>query len=251
MHPVLFRIGSLEIRTYGVILIIAFLAGIWWVSRKLKPYGVSSDDVWNLTITVVIAGIVGARIAFVIQHWPYFSRNIGEAFAVWHGGLTYYGGFLGALPAGIAYACYKRFPLRPTLDAVAQALALGIFIGRWACFFNGCCYGHPTGVPWCIVYPPEHETYPACVHPSPLYESFGNLIAFGILLILERKKPWPGFIFAAYLFMQPLVRFLVDFTRWYEPSAFVGPLTFNQWIALGLMATGVGLMALWRPRSSG
>ncbi|MGB9589692.1 MAG: prolipoprotein diacylglyceryl transferase [candidate division WOR-3 bacterium] len=247
MFPILLRIGSLEIRTYGAMLLLAFLFGIWWTGREFAKMGISKEKVWDLALWIMISGVVGARLIYVWEHWAYFSNNIREIFAIWHGGLTFYGGLL-AVPVVIIFFRVNRWSFLPTADAIAPALAAGIGIGRWGCFFNGCCYGKPTSLPWGLVLPAGTEfgeLFPGQhIHPSPLYESLGEWILFFILVFLVRKKaPYSGFTFAFFVFFAGLIRFLNDFTRHYADTAYVlPPLTFNQLIAIALMATATGII---------
>ncbi len=247
MYPVLLDIGGLQIRTYGVLVGAAVLLGIHFASKHLSRFGISSDDVWNTAVWAILFGIAGARLAFVIQHWDYFSRNLTEIPAVWHGGLTFYGVILGAVP--ILWKLRKeRWDFWVILDATVPAVALGLAVGRWGCFFNGCCYGKPTDLPWGVVYPPGSDPHlhfgDVPLHPSQIYESVGDALLFLFYLYMLRRVgvKRPGVVGALALVLTPLVRFFVDFTRVYEPNAYVFGLTFNQWIALTLSSMGLILL---------
>jgi phosphatidylglycerol:prolipoprotein diacylglycerol transferase len=255
MFPVLLRIGGFELRTYGVMLLLAFLFGIWWTGRELAAMGIpkGKEKVWDLALWIMIFSIIGARLLYVWEHWAYFSRNMGEILAVWQGGLTFYGGLL-AVPAAIVFIRAHRWPFWQTADAIAPALAAGIGIGRWGCFFNGCCYGKPTGLPWGVVLPPGTEfgeRFPGIhIHPSPLYESLAEWVLFFLLVFLIKKRaPYPGFTFFFFVFFAALTRFLNDFTRAYAKTAYIlPPLTFNQLIAIALMATATGFIIYFEIR---
>lgn len=254
MFPVLLRVGSFELRTYGVFLLLAFLFGIWWTGRELSRDGIRKEKIWDLALWIMVSSVIGARAVYVWEHWAYFSKNLGEVFAVWHGGLTFYGGVILAIPVVAIFLRMNRWPFWKTADAMAPALAAGIGIGRWGCFFNGCCYGKPTSLPWGVVLPPGTEfatIFPGQrIHPSPLYESLAEIVLFFILIFLVRKKaPYTGFSFFFFVFFAALIRFLNDFTRHYADTAYIlPPLTFNQIIAIALMATAIGFIIYFEIR---
>lgn len=245
MHPILFRIGSLEIRTYGLFLLLAFIAATLYTAHEAKKNGYKRDAIYDLAFWIVVIAIIGSRLLFAIYHWGYYGKHLGEIFAVWEGGLVFYGGVLPDIFFAIWYAKKKGLPLWNFADWVGPAFALGMFIGRWGCFFNGCCYGKPTHGPFGILYPPgayaSQEFGHVKVHPTQLYESFSNLLLFFFLIVIKNKKPYEGFIFWVYVFFGSLIRFIDDFFRAYEPGVllFGGKITINQVIAAGLMVTSV------------
>ncbi len=246
MHPVLIEIGGFEIRTYGVLVLLGFLAGVWFVKENLKMWKIEESKVWDAAIWAMIFGIIGSRLFFVIQHWEYYRINFGEIFAIWHGGMTFYGVLFGIIPV-LWYVNKEKWNFWAVLDSVIPGITLGIVIGRWGCFFNGCCYGKPTDLPFGVVFPEGSEPYVEFggvpVHPSQLYESFADALMFLIYVFLIRRYgiKKPGLVGSLALIFTPFVRFLVDFTRHYESNAypFNLPLTFNQWISLSLMIVGV------------
>ncbi len=247
MHPVLFDFGFFQLRTYGVLVTLGVLLGVWFAAKHLKRFSIPENKVWDVAVYAMVFGIVGARLAFVIQHWSYFQNHIDEIFKVWEGGLTFYGVLLGVIP--ILWAIWRyRWNFWAVLDATIPGVTLGIAIGRWGCFFNGCCYGKPTDLPWGVVYPEYSEPHlqfgGVPVHPSQIYESVGDAILFLLYLYLLKRygQRRPGVVGAVALIFTPLVRFLVDFTRAYEPNAYILGLTFNQWIAVGLMLSGLLLL---------
>ncbi len=257
MHPILFKIGPLEIRSWGVLVLIAFAVGIWYISKRIQKHGVNPERIWDLGFWVALSAIIGSRVLYVLYHVPYFREHPGEIIKFWEGGAVFFGGFIFGLVAGIWYLVKhkKDLPFWLTGDYAAEALALGMFFGRWGCFFNGCCFGKETTLPLGVVFPPGSPAYEIMdslyIHPSQLYEGFANLILFFLLLVLEKKKPFHGFIFLFYMMMASLIRFLVDFTRYYEPENIIASLTVNQWISIGVFViSGVIMFLLWRKKSS-
>jgi len=256
MYPVLFRIGSLEIRTYGLFLLIAFLIGTILATREAAKEGYRKELIYDLAFWIVVSAVVGSRLLYAIYHWGYYRHNLLEILAFWEGGLVFYGGVIPAILVTIYYTNRKGIPLWKTADWIAPGFALGLFIGRWGCFFNGCCYGKPTSSIFGITFPkdsfPSIEFGVVKVHPTQLYEGFVNLFIFFLLLIMRRKKPYDGFLFWFYVILGSTTRFFVDFFRAYEEGVllFGGKITVNQVIALALILTSVVMLFILRPKKA-
>src|SRR5262249_54961188 len=154
---------------------------------------------------------------------------------LWEGGLILYGGYVAAIGGGILYVRSKKLPVWRVGDAVAPSMALGVAIGRIGCFLNGCCYGLPTHLPLGVRFPAENLAsfrFPGQdLHPSQLYLSGSSFGLFILLLALDRKRRFDGWLFWSYIALDALLRFLIDFTRYYDETAVIGslgPLTFNM-----------------------
>jgi len=249
VYPILVRIGPLEIRTWGLFVMLGFIAGAYWAAREARRSGQSPSFIYDLTFYIILASIIGSRIFFVIEKWgEIFSRNPLKALAVWEGGLIFFGGVILAIPTAIYFIRKKGLNTWKVGDWIAPGFALGIAIGRIGCFFNGCCFGKPTDLPWGVIFSPESAAgaqFPGIpIHPTQLYESIGELIVFFVLLYLRGKKHREGFLLLTFAVLGSLVRFIDDFFRYYEPGAYVlGPLTFNQLISVAIALTAVFLMA--------
>ena len=157
--------------------------------------GVHPDTIIDLGPWLLIGAIVGARALYVISYWneSFAGRPLKEIFMVQHGGLVYYGGFIGASLACCLFAAMKKLPLWRLADILAPSIALGCFFGRWGCLMNGCCYGRPTTMPWGIQFPPSardagNNTYPNYVHPTQIYDSTLNLLLYFFLAWPFRQK---------------------------------------------------------------
>jgi len=253
MYPVLFQIAGFQIRTYSLMLLLAFVVGIillWLILKRrtlIDPAVVSDFAFW-----VIIGVVVGARLAYVFMHWPEFADNPASIFKIWEGGAVYYGGFILALAAGLIYLRVKKIPVLPLLDAIAPVIALCESIGRIGCFLNGCCFGKPTDV--CgIAFAPGSIPYvelvnagelpqgvlSAVVWPTQLFQSGGGILLFVILFLLMRLvRLRKGQLFAIFLAGLGAFRFGVNFLRYYEDTL---NLWTNNWIAIGLVIVGVGL----------
>ncbi len=246
MHPQLFGI----IKSFGVLLALSFVIGFWLSVYRGRRRGFEPDLVLDFCLTVMISSIVGVRLFYVITH-PTEFQPWYEAFLLWRGGLTLYGGILLAIGA-VWFFCRRRgVPFLSMADVLAPQVALGIGITRLGCFLNGCCYGKPTDGPFGMSFPETcaagWETDCAVIHPTQLYSSLGGFMAFALTLLWERWSYFEGATFARFILLYGLSRFLVDFWRDYEAGA-VGPLglTTSQWISLGLMALGVVLLFVRR-----
>lgn len=225
MHPELFHVGVLHLRSFGFMMAVAFLFGTWLGLREAKRLGLDEDRLVNVILITLIASVIGARGLYVLEHLAEFRRSWGSVFALWEGGLTLYGGIVAGTFAGLVAA--KRMGLSPwrTADALAPSLAIGVAFGRVGCFLNGCCYGRPTSLPIGVRFPPgsfaalEFGDQP--VHPSQLYNSAAALVLFAVLWWARRRVRTAGVLFWSFVALFAIVRILIDFTRSYEAEAVV------------------------------
>jgi phosphatidylglycerol---prolipoprotein diacylglyceryl transferase len=258
MHPILFKIGPIEIHSYGFALAVSFLLGIFMSMRRAKKQGVDPNFIMDLSVVIVISAILGARFLYVIFHLDEFRGHWMDTVnpfqsngQVGIAGLTMLGGFLAALFATLIYVNLKKQPMLKVADILAPAMGLGSFITRIGCFLNGCCYGIPTENSLGMVFPmdsPAGYHFPhTAIHPSQLYSSFYGLIILIILLILERWKKFDGFLLYSFFILYGISRFTVDLFRYYEDSMVflkVGNLhlSVNQGISLLMILVGTGLI---------
>ncbi len=268
------RIGSIQIRYYGLIIVLAMLVAAWVAARLAKRDGRDSEHVWGALTWAIIPGIIFARLFFVIfppisltagcatpvttdicRDAGWFIQNISNLqqgpLAIWSGGLNIFGAVLGGLLGAYIYIKRNKLALGPWLDIAAVALPLGQAIGRWANWINQELYGGVTTLPWGITIDSAHRvqpygstvTYPVATtffHPLFLYESFWSLLFFIILLnlfIRNRKRLFPGDIFLFYIIQYSVIRFLLEFLR-VEVSVLGG---INLWQAVSLLG---GIAAL-------
>jgi phosphatidylglycerol:prolipoprotein diacylglycerol transferase len=219
MHPILVKLGFLEIRYYGLMYAIGILIAIQGITRwfKRKKYPVDEDTLVNIILWTFVSAIVGARLYYVLFNLPYYLGNPTEIFAVWHGGLAIHGGIIGGLLSG--YFLAKKAKIRPWFlaDAAAPFVILGQALGRFGNFMNGDAHGIPTKMSWGVIFPagtPAGDQFPGIpTHPTMIYELILNLIAFVILYRLREKKYKDGFIFAVYIICYAINRTIVSFFR--------------------------------------
>jgi phosphatidylglycerol:prolipoprotein diacylglycerol transferase len=242
MFPTLIKIGPLTIRTYGFFVAVGIFVAIQYLIRRGKAKGISEAAITDLSLYAIVAGLVGARITYVLQNLSYYARHFSEVFKIWEGGLVFYGGFIAGTLAVVVYLRYHRDIRLGTLaDIVAPALALGHFFGRLGCFFAGCCYGAPSHLPWAVTFCNAETLAPRGVplHPTQLYEAVGSLAIFFLLDWYNRSRHQEGFAFLAYLFFYGFLRFLVEFLRADERGAFILGFSPSQVLSLVLMAAAL------------
>lgn len=254
MYPELFRIGPITINSYGLMLALAFIVGIYLAIKKAEKRGIGSDTIVNLAFIVMISAIVGSRLFYVLFHldefrgrWEYTFLPIQADGSIGLGGLIFLGGFLGALLAGGVYIHLKKISFRKVVDSVAPSLALGIFLGRIGCFLNGCCFGQTCDLPWAVTFPINspagYQMAGAHIHPTQLYASAYGLLIFIILMLLDRQERFDGFLFGIFLILYGIARFIVDFFRFYENQMFlIDGIGFNQIVSFLLIIAGALLL---------
>jgi len=244
MHPVFFRVGSFSIHTYGVLVAIGFLLGLYVAGRRAQQEGLDQRHVSDLGIWLIVAGMGGAKLFHTIFFWNEFQmawrmegvRSLREGF-------VFYGGFIGAVVATIVFVRARRLPLWKLADVMAPSVALGHAFGRLGCFFNGCCYGTPTCVSWGVRFPDNHLMHSCPVHPTQLYEVAGNLVLFAGLFEFYRRKQFDGQVWWWYVLAYGALRFGIEFFRGDYAVHYFGRFTIAHLIAAALMAVAVG--ALW------
>jgi phosphatidylglycerol:prolipoprotein diacylglycerol transferase len=229
MHPVLIKIGPLAIRTYGFLLALAFVSGIWFSARRAKKSGLGIDWIPDLSLIILISAIVGSRFFYVIYHLEEFQGRILDMInpiqstgEIGIGGLSMFGGLVLAIICGIVYVHIKKLNVWRIADMVAPSIMLGLGIARIGCFLNGCCFGLPSESCLAVVFPynsPAGYMYPdTSIFPIQLVASLGGFLIFGLLLLLEKFKSFDGFTFWLMLMLYSMARFTIDFFRYYEES---------------------------------
>jgi phosphatidylglycerol:prolipoprotein diacylglycerol transferase len=259
MHPRLFTLpafqilgrslGPFTLHTYGVLLAVAFLAGLWVVNRQAKKAGLDPGRVTDLAVWVLIAGLVGAKVLLVVVEGRFYFKNPREILSILQSGGVFYGGLMGGI--AVAWFCARRYALPgwQTADVLAPGVILGQAIGRLGCFAAGCCYGKPAQVPWAVTFRDAYASHAVGtpmdtpLHPTQIYESLAAFLIFLGLLWLAPRKRFHGQVVLAYAVAYSAVRFVIEFFRG-DPdrgSVFGGVLSTSQLIAI-LLVVGAGLI---------
>lgn len=223
MHPEIAHWGLLHIRSYGLMLAIAFLIGTALALRETRRRGLDEDRMVSVILVALVAGVLGARMLYVLEHVAEFRREWGSVLALWQGGLTLYGGVVAGTLAALVTARRLGLPMWETADILTPSVALGTMFGRIGCFLNGCCYGRPTTLPWGVEFPSDSfaglEFGNARLHPSQLYFALAGLALFALTFALQRRPRVPGTLFWLFILLFSVIRIPLDLTRAYESDA--------------------------------
>jgi phosphatidylglycerol:prolipoprotein diacylglycerol transferase len=269
MHRILFRIplpfppGHFDIASYGVMVALGALVGVLAGVLRAKKSGENPANVLDLALWVLIAGLIGSRINFLITvlDWTGESKSFLNVIKVFfqfrQGGLVFYGGLLLAIPTGIAYLRIKKLNVWRYADIAAPSVALGIAFARIGCYLNGCCWGRicSESFPFHVVFP--KGSLPPATHinvpliPSQFISSLNALILSLLLAFVYRRKKFEGQVFSLFGALYSLTRFLIEFLRDDTPSDFLGVFTQAQAVSLFLFPASLVLYFVLRARGSG
>jgi phosphatidylglycerol---prolipoprotein diacylglyceryl transferase len=237
MYPVLFRIGSFEITSFGVMVAIGAALGILILRRELIRSGLDGAKGVDAALVGVLGGLAGAKLLYVAEHWaePLSSTLFSR------GGMSWYGGLTGGVLAGVAMVVSQRMPLMTVLSAAAPALTLGHAVGRIGCFLVGDDYGRPTSLPWGVAFPEGLPPTAERVHPTQIYEALALAVLTIGLLWLRRRGVRDRAVFGSYLLVAGTLRFLIELIR--VNAVVVLGMTTAQLFSAGLVIVGLWLVA--------
>jgi len=250
IDPVIFRIGPLAVRWYGLMYLIGFAAAYFLICHlaRLRKLELSKEKVSDLLFYGVLGVVLGGRLGYVLFYNPsqYLSHPL-EIFAVWHGGMSFHGGLLGVVTAVVIFCYRRKLPMLMTGDVLVTAATIGLGLGRLGNFINAELWGRVTDLPWGMVFP---GAGPLPRHPSQLYEAtLEGGVLFLILYLMHRCKVDTGVPFFSFFLGYGVFRFLVEFVR--QPDAQLGFLwggaTMGQLLSLPMIIFGTGgLIYLFR-----
>ena len=248
MHPILFRIGHFPIGTYGLCLVVAFFCALTLAKRQGRLDGLPGEAITDLSITLLLAGVVGAKILMVIVDLGN-GASLAQAFSV--DTLRAGGAIHGGIIAGIIVFFWRTHKLKLnvplTLDACAPAVALGQAIGRLGCFSAGCCYGAECHLPWAVTFtnPESQALLGVPLHPVQLYTLGMNLVVMGLLLLMRKHRRFAGQVLASYFVLEGLGRMLMETWRGdLDRGIWFAGLSTGRVTALIFILLGIGL-GLW------
>ncbi len=234
IDPDIFRFGPVRVRWYGLMYILGFLASYFLIQRqnRSKQLGLKGDLLQDLMLYLIIGMVLGARLGFLLFYqysdWGYYAANPIEIIAVWHGGMSFHGGLLGALASGWLFCRKNKLSVPAVADCVIVTVPVGLGLGRIGNFINGELYGRATDVPWAMIFP-QGGDIPR--HPSQLYEALlEGLVLFLILWFLRKKEFKDGMMVVFFLLFYGIFRFFIEFFR--EPDPQIG-LLWNQTVSMG------------------
>ena len=259
VFPKLFQYGDFFLPTYGVLVALAFLAGLWVTARLARRVGINQELVVNLVVYCALAGLLGAKLLMFAFDWDHFSKNPADMFsmATLRAAGVYQGGLILAIATAFWYVRRHGMPWLQTFDAFAPGIAIGHAIGKVGCFAAGCCWGKECDLPWAVTFRnPDANALTGvplhvALHPAQLYEVGAEALLFGFLYWLFGRAHRPGTIIALYMILSSVLRFGIEFTRFHEQALPFGlPFSITQWIAIGLALAGAAILWTQRSRSA-
>jgi len=215
MYPILIEFGFFKIFTYGLLVATGFLVAILLASSRAEKEGLDSQKVLDLCFYVMVSALLVARLLYVIVEYRYFLDSPLEIFKFWKGGLVFYGGLILGVLISLWYLKRNQMPMWKTADLLAPSIALGQSIGRWGCFFAGCCYGKKTDVAWGITFTDPRSLAPLeiSLHPTQVYLSLNAVFIFIFLMWLSKRKVFDGQILWSYGILYSIGRFAIEYFR--------------------------------------
>ena len=249
MYPRLLELGPITVYTYGVLLAAAYLLGLKLAMVRAHQRGLDANRVLDLGIYIIISALIGAKLLLLVTDYRSFTADPRELLTLARSGGVFYGGLILAVIVALWYIRRVGLPLWTTCDVFAPGIALGHIIGRFGCFFAGCCYGRETHVPWAITF---HDSFANAnvgtplnvpLHPTQIYEAGAEALILAVLLATERRgRPYPGRTFWLYMLLYAISRFIIEFYRGDIDRGFIGPLSTSQFISVILAPLAVGML---------
>ncbi len=250
LNPVLLEIGPFQIRYYGLFYALGFVIAYFLIAylAKRKQLSLTKDDVADLLLYEIVGIVLGARLVYVLVYNPiFYLQNPFEIVALWHGGLSFHGGLLGAVIAAYLFCKKKKADFYELADIAVIPVALALALGRLGNFINAELYGRVSNVPWCIDYSKNQfisDAPSGCRHPSQIYSSMKNFTIFAVLWLIKDKKLPNGFMFWSFVALYGLFRTIVEFFR--APDEQIGFMfnyfTMGQLLSFPLFLIGIFML---------
>ena len=250
---VAFYLFGRPVMKYGITMGTAIAVSVFVLGKiRNKFYSdvISEDRLFDLCFWLIIGGVLGARIWYVLLNIPYYSAHVNEILAISQGGISIQGAIMGGVLTGWIYVKKHHLCFLKIADMFALVLPIGQAIGRWGNFFNSEAFGRPCDLSWKLYIPienrPEQYLFDEYFHPTFLYESIANIFVFFILYFILRKKleNYGGGVFFSYLILYSVVRFFIEFVR-IDSVLNVGTVPIAVVVAvLFMIVGGVGLFKI-------
>jgi phosphatidylglycerol:prolipoprotein diacylglycerol transferase len=236
MYPTFFRVGSFEVTSFGVMVAIGALVGLWVFGRELARSGLPASAA-DAAMAGVFGGLVGAKLLWVAEH---LGEEPFRALLFSRGGMSWFGGLVGGVGTALIVMWRLRLPIVPTLAAATPALAIGHAIGRIGCFLVGDDYGRPTDVPWGVAFPRGLPPTDQRVHPTQLYEMAALFLVAWLLIRWRRRGVADAVVVGRYLVLAGTIRFAIEFVR--VNVRIVGPFTLAHLVSGALALAGIAIL---------
>jgi phosphatidylglycerol---prolipoprotein diacylglyceryl transferase len=252
MHPIIYDFGSFSLKSYGLMLAIAFITGIYLAKRQAVKEGVDGNFLDSLSFGIIISAIIGARLLHVVAEEPeHYWKYPLDILKINTGGLAFYGGLIFAVGFSIYYCRRKKTGFFKIADIIAPSIALGLTFARMGCFLAGCCYGKACDLPWGVTFtnPLGAGLIGTRLHPTQIYESLASLVIFFILIVYRKHKRFEGELFAVLILTYSIARFLLEFLR-ADNRGSLGPLSTSQLIGIPLFIFATYLLIAKRGKKT-
>jgi phosphatidylglycerol:prolipoprotein diacylglycerol transferase len=257
MYPILLELGpNITVYTYGVLLAAAYLLGLKLAMSRAKARQLDQTRVLDLGIYIIISALIGAKLLLLITEFSTFRANPRELLTLARSGGVFYGGLILAVIVALWYIRRIGLPLWTTCDVFAPGIALGHVVGRFGCFFAGCCYGKPTDVAWAITFTNPFAAanvgtpLGVPLHPTQLYEAGAEALILVLLLATEsRGRRYPGRTFWLYMLLYAVSRYVIEMFRG-DPRGTVGIFSTSQFISVLLVPLSIVMLLYLRRRDT-
>ncbi|MCA9048770.1 MAG: prolipoprotein diacylglyceryl transferase [Planctomycetaceae bacterium] len=257
---------------YGFMLFVGFSTATLLATRRAETVGLSTDTIWDLMIWLLIPGIIGARITYLLQYGDRVLAGkhgvelLTAILALWDGGIVFFGCIIGGMVGMLIFCRRRGIRFFQLSDVVMPSLFVGLGFGRIGCFLYGCCFGAPCSLPWGVSFPPDSMTYPVLqtrgpefilpdgsgtipLHPTQIYSSVLAFCLAAFLAWYFRRRTVEGSVTALACCIYPVGRFAMEIVRDDEPGRLGTGLTFSQLVSLFVMCLGVALLLRLRHSS--
>ncbi|RKY42949.1 MAG: prolipoprotein diacylglyceryl transferase [Candidatus Makaraimicrobium thalassicum] len=234
MHRIIFQFGSFTLYSYGLLVAAGFLLSTILILRDSEKFGMRSDSIFDCLIVILIGGLIGGRLLFVLINWEYYCRYPLRALMFYEGGLAFQGALAVAVLSGAVMSRIKKLSFWKASDLIAPYIALGQAVGRIGCYLNGCCYGRVIERGIGVTFPGETVMR----IPTQTYSSLFLLMIFMVLIALRKRRLFDGYLFTMYMILYASFRFFMDFMRGDNLAVFLG-IRISQIISIGMFLCGI------------
>jgi phosphatidylglycerol:prolipoprotein diacylglycerol transferase len=211
MYPILFKLGSFELFTYGLLMALGVLAGLIVVNLEAKRYGWDVDQMTRLVVWVFLMGLLGARVVYVITRMNEPNVDLVAVAFNLRAGFVYYGGLVASWLFLVYYLRRYKLAFWAVCDAFAMAICIGLAVGRFGCLLGGCCFGTPTNLPWGVVMVKESAL--GHLHPVQAYEGIFLILLFAIMWLLRKRKSYEGVMVVWFVGVYAVARYILEIWR--------------------------------------
>jgi len=247
IDPILFSVGPLHVRWYGLMYVLGFMASYFFVQRQIQRFSFRELEPWfeNLNLTLILSVVLGGRLGYVLfYNFSYYLRHPLEIPATWTGGMSFHGACIGVMLGGWLYLRKKKINYWKVADIYVVTIPIGLGLGRLGNFINGELFGRTTDLPWGMIFPGGG---PLPRHPSQLYEMLLEGVVLFTILWSQKYRPWQnqrgwphGSLGCLFLISYGLFRFLVELAREPDPQLgfLFGSLTMGQLLSMAMILGG-------------